>query len=123
MTPCTTFTPSAASTISVETVLQVVGQGLEGAVLPLVHQQHRVRTGTTIRTLLRQAGFSETVAAIESGALGLALHGRRAWLDDVLEDGSRVEAVAPIATDAKAARAQKVAAERARRKSSFGAAR
>ena len=63
------------------------------------------------------------IAAIETGALGVSCHGKRAWLDDVLADGQRVEMVAPIRADAKAARMQRVSADPARRKARFGSAR
>ena len=105
--------------ISVQTVLQAE----RGEPLPILHQQHRVAGGTTIRELLRQAGLDPTVTLIESGALGLALHGQKAWLDDVLRDGSRVEVLEPVNANAKAARAERVAADRGRRKTRFGAGR
>ena len=55
---------------------------------------------------------------VEDGRLGLAVHGKRAWLDDILPDGSRVEVLAPIQADAKADRRARVAADRRRRLSS-----
>jgi putative ubiquitin-RnfH superfamily antitoxin RatB of RatAB toxin-antitoxin module len=116
-------TPGARPAISVETVLQAApaGAGAEPG-FALVRQQHRIRAGTTIRGLLQAAGLDAAIAAVESGALGLSCHGKRAWLDDVPSDGSRVELVAPIRADAKAARAQRVADDRARRRTRFGQA-
>ena len=93
--------------IRVETVLQA-GEGLH-------RQQHRVPDGTTIRQLLEEAGFDGVAERIAAGSLGLALHGRRAWLDDPLVDGARVEMVLPVRADARSARRERVAAARARR--------
>ncbi len=104
-------------------IVQTVLQAEDGDALPIVRQQHRVAGGTTIRRLLQLAGLEQSLALIESGARGLAVHGQKAWLDDVLRDGSRVEVVARVNADAKAARAERVAADRAGRKSRFGAAR
>jgi putative ubiquitin-RnfH superfamily antitoxin RatB of RatAB toxin-antitoxin module len=101
--------------ISVQTVLQVAS-GTD-----LVRQQHRTPSGTTIRELLQRAGLQETIAGIESGMLGLSCHGKRAWLDDRLVDGDRVEMIQPIRADAKAARVQRVATDRARRRARPGA--
>jgi putative ubiquitin-RnfH superfamily antitoxin RatB of RatAB toxin-antitoxin module len=98
--------------IGVQTVLQV-----GPSPSPLVRQQHRIPAGVTIRTLLRQAGLQEVIGRVEVGTVGLARHGRRAWLDDVLLDGDRVELVEPINADAKAARAERVATDRSRRTS------
>lgn len=119
--------------ISVETVLQdrsvagasgdrqpVGNAAVDSAPCSIIRQQHRVACGTSIRELLRQAGLTEAIARIESGALGLSCHGKRAWLDDTLADDSRVEMVEPIHADAKAARRQRVAAERARSRARFG---
>lgn len=107
--------------ISVETVLQDARAPGAGAPWPdLTRQQHRVPAGTTIRELLRRAGLAGAITRIESGGLGLACHGKRAWLEDVLPDGARVEVVEPIRVDAKAARMQRVAADRARRRARFG---
>jgi putative ubiquitin-RnfH superfamily antitoxin RatB of RatAB toxin-antitoxin module len=89
--------------------------GSNGVPWLLVHQHHRVPAGTSIRALLRQAGMASVIARIESGDLGLASHGKRAWLDDQLAEGARIEVVAPITTDAKAARVARVAADRRRR--------
>ena len=121
--------------ISVETVLQAgcaagaddggspAGTAWAGTAQPsIVRQQHRIATGTTIRALLRQAGLDAAITRIEAGALGLSCHGRRAWLDDSLADGARVEMVEPIHADAKAARRQRVAADQARRRTRFGSA-
>ena len=93
--------------IRVETVLQEGGD--------LCRQQHRVPDGTTIRQLLERAGLADAIGRITAGSLGLSCHGRRAWLDDPLADGSRVEMVLPVRADARAARRQRVAAARARR--------
>ncbi len=111
--------------ISVETVVQVQARpqaagGSEAGWDGLVRQQHRVAAGTSIAALLRQADMAPAAAAIAAGSLGLAVHGRRAWLDDILADGNRVEIVAPIDADAKAARAERVAADRNRRRARFG---
>ena len=105
-----------AAMISVETVVQDAGR-------PLLRQQHRVVEGTTIRALLRDAGFDGVVAAIEKGTLGLAVHGKRAWLDDILVDDTRIEVMAPIEADAKAARAARVAADRSRRRGGVSSVR
>jgi putative ubiquitin-RnfH superfamily antitoxin RatB of RatAB toxin-antitoxin module len=99
------------SKICVETVVQCPQQGG----LPLLQQQHRIPSGTTIRQLLHQVAAAGIVDAIESGNLGLAVYGKRAWLDDILVDGWRVEVVAPIEADAKAARVARAAADRSRR--------
>jgi putative ubiquitin-RnfH superfamily antitoxin RatB of RatAB toxin-antitoxin module len=101
--------------ISVETVLQLPGDPA-GRETALDRAQHRLPEGTTIRQLLRRAGLADAAARIETGVLGLSCHGKRAWLDDVLVDGARVEMVEPIRADAKAARMQRVAADRARRR-------
>lgn len=53
------------------------------------------------------------IHAINEKQLGLARHGRRAWLDDILADRDRVEILCPILTDAKAARFERVAKARA----------
>ena len=98
--------------IRVETVLQEAGA--------LCRQQHRVPDGTTIRQLLDRAGFAGAAERIAAGTLGLSCHGRRAWLDDRLVDGARVEMVLPVRADARAARRQRVAAERAKRGNAAG---
>ena len=98
--------------IRVETVLQ------EGTAL--YRQQHRVAEGTTIRQLLDGAGFAGVAERITAGSLGLSCHGRRAWLDDRLVDGTRVEMVLPVRADARAARRQRVAADRAGRRRGDG---
>ena len=105
--------------IGVQTVVQVdpsTSAGADTSPPVLVHQHHRVAAGTSIRALLSRAGMGQVIARIETGAAGLACHGKRAWLDDILEDGGRVEVVEPINADAKAARAERVAADRARRR-------
>lgn len=94
--------------IRVETVLQA---GTE-----LVRQQHRVPPGTTIRGLLERAGLADAANRVTRGELGLSCHGRRAWLDDELRDGARVELVLPIRADARAARVARVASARERRR-------
>jgi putative ubiquitin-RnfH superfamily antitoxin RatB of RatAB toxin-antitoxin module len=88
----------------------------------LARQSHRVPAGTSVRALLCRAGFEPVVRRIEAGTLGLACHGRRAWLDDILRDGDRIEVVAPISADAKSARVERVALDRARRRSGPGTA-
>ena len=50
-----------------------------------------------------------------AGRLGLALHGLRARLDDVLEPGDRLELLTSLRVDAKAARRERVQAARASR--------
>ena len=80
------------------------------------------RPAISVETVLQAAGLDAAIAAVESGALGLSCHGKRAWLDDVPSDGGRVELVAPIRADAKALRAQRVADDRARRRTRFGQA-
>lgn len=110
--------------IGVQTVVQSgasPGAGADSAPGLLLRQEHRVEAGTSIRTLLCRAGMEQVVARIESGAAGLACHGKRAWLDDILEEGGRVEVVELINADAKAARAERVAADRARRRAGPGA--
>lgn len=102
--------------ISVQTVIQ----GTSSDLLPLIRQQHRVASGTSIRSLLLQAGLESTIAQIEAGELGLACYGRRAWLDDILAEGVRVEIVRAIHADAKASRAERVAEDRRRRRARFG---
>jgi putative ubiquitin-RnfH superfamily antitoxin RatB of RatAB toxin-antitoxin module len=96
----------------VETVLQ---DGTE-----LHRQQHRVPAGMTIRQLLERAGLAEAAAQVAAGRLGLSCHGRRAWLDDPLTDGARVELVLPVRADARAERMRRVAAARARRRATAG---
>ncbi|MEO6269497.1 MAG: RnfH family protein [Lautropia sp.] len=107
--------------ISVESVLQV-DPSMDGAGPGpgLARQQHRIAEGTTIRQMLQQAGLNFAIVDIEAARLGLSCHGRRAWLDQLLADADRVEIVAPIRADAKAARTRRVAADRARRKLRFG---
>ncbi len=115
------MTSRPGATISVESVLQV-DPAMDGAGSGpgLARQQHRIAEGTTIRQLLQQAGLDFVITDIDASRLGLSCHGRRAWLDQVLADADRVEIVAPIRADAKAARARRVAADRARRKLRFG---
>ncbi|MDO5101283.1 MAG: hypothetical protein Q4D91_00010 [Lautropia sp.] len=60
-----------------------------------------------------QAG--RLIADIDSKARGLSRHGRRAWLDDVLIDADRVEVMLPILADARKARFERVAKNRARK--------
>jgi len=105
---------SKAHMICVQTVVQVEAGT---APWPLVRQEHRVADGTSVRELLCRGGLAQVVARIESGALGLACHGKRAWLDDLLRDGWRIEVMEPINVDAKAERAERVAVDRARRRS------
>ncbi|MDO4683582.1 MAG: hypothetical protein Q4B17_12470 [Lautropia sp.] len=97
---------------------------------------HRIPAGTTIRQLLqlaypdRQTGSVETgeavhgmdpamadrlIADIDTKARGLSRHGRRAWLDDVLVEADRVEVMLPILIDARKARFERVAKNRARK--------
>jgi putative ubiquitin-RnfH superfamily antitoxin RatB of RatAB toxin-antitoxin module len=119
--------------ISVQTVVQfplttaddAAGANHPGALGPadLLHQQHRVAEGTTIRQLLRMLDLEQVALAIEAGRLGLAIYGKRAWLDDILVDGSRVEMTAPILADAKAARMVRAAADRGRRRTRLSSAR
>lgn len=110
--------------IGVETVLQASATGdPAGHGQPLLRQRHRVAAGSTIRQLLQVAGLQEVAERIDSGRLGLAVYGKRAWLDDVLLDGSRIEVVAPIEADAKAARVARAAADRRRRRGGFSSAR
>jgi putative ubiquitin-RnfH superfamily antitoxin RatB of RatAB toxin-antitoxin module len=130
-------TMTAAAMIRVETVLQLprseggasVGQARDAADAAagsgpmLLRQQHRVAAGTTIRQLLLETELAEIASRVDDGALGLAVYGKRAWLDDILVDGSRVEVVAPIEADAKAARVARVAADRDRRRSRVSSAR
>ena len=107
----------APAMIAVETVVQTAPSlGACAGPCVLVHQQHRVPAGTSIRALLRRAGMEEAVLRIENGTSGLSRHGMRAWLDDIVRDGERVEVVRPINADAKAARAGRVAADRLRRR-------
>ena len=113
MTSAATVRRSEAGMISVQTVVQVA----DGTPpWPLLRQEHRVPDGTSIRELLCRGGLAQVVARIDSGALGLARHGKRAWLDDILQDGWRVEVTEPINVDAKAQRTQRVAVDRARRR-------
>ncbi len=98
--------------IRVETVVQDAGA--------LARQQHRVPDGTTIRQLLDRAGFAGAAERIAAGTLGLSCHGRRAWLDDPLVDGARVEMVLPVRADARAARRQRVTVQRAERVNAAG---
>lgn len=60
-----------------------------------------------------QAG--RLIADIETKARGLSRHGRRAWLDDLLIDADRVEVMLPILADARKARFERVAKNRARK--------
>lgn len=121
--------------ISVQTVLQdsaaAVGSAVPGGngasnatpppmTHPIMRQQHRLAAGMSIRQLLCQAGLEAAITRINSGELGLSCHGKRAWLDDILADGSRVEMVEPIQADAKAQRARRVAEDRRRRSARFG---
>ena len=138
---------AASEMISVETVVQGVAPGGEagdapggaaadavggmiagastGPQLPplLQRQQHRVSEGTTIRGLLSATGLGNVLEGIESGRLGLSVYGKRAWLDDILVDGSRIEVVAPIQADAKAARVARAAADRGRRRTRISSVR
>jgi len=103
--------------IAVETVLQVsLTADAAGLAQPLLRQRHRVMAGITIRQLLQAIGARELADRIDSGRLGLSVFGKRAWLDDVLLDGSRVEVLAPIEADAKAARVVRAAGDRSRRR-------
>ena len=86
--------------------------GGEDAEPSLISSLHRVRADTTIRRLLEDLGQSTVVQRIEARELGLARHGRRAWLDELLVDGDRVEIVRPIVADARAARFARVAARK-----------
>lgn len=112
--------------IMVETVLQTAScdcaSGYDGidAGFELIRQQHRIPAGTTVRGLLLAAGMVDAIAAVESKALGLSSHGRRVWLDDETMDADRLELMEPVRADAKAERAQRVTADRARRKTRFG---
>ncbi|MGE0802280.1 MAG: RnfH family protein [Lautropia sp.] len=99
--------------IAVETVIQRDGDA------PLARACHRVPAGTTIRTLLQAAGERGAIARIEARMLGLAVFGRRAWLDDPLADGDRVEVVAGIVADIRSARSARVAAARARQRAAL----
>jgi len=105
---------SEAGMIRVQSVVQVEAGTPPW---PLLRQEHRVPDGTSVRELLCRGGLAQVIARIDSGALGLACHGKRAWLDDILQDGWRVEVMEPINVDAKAQRTQRVAVDRARRRS------
>lgn len=109
--------------IGVETVLEEASAGCADAGQPLLRQRHRVAAGTTIRQLLHLAGQQALVERIAGGRLGLAVYGKRAWLDDILLDGSRVEVLAPIDADAKAARVARAAADRNRRRNRISSVR
>ena len=103
--------------IGVQTVVQASPSEDPASLgLPLLRQQHRVMPGTTIRQLLQATGLQQVAARIDDGKLGLSVYGKRAWLDDVLFDGSRVEVLAPIQADAKTARLARAAADRSRRR-------
>lgn len=113
------------------------GQGVQAARLrapryELFRSVHRVPAGTTIRQLLRLAcpapgveaqphghgqptGADQLIADIENRTRGLSRHGRRAWLDDVLVEANRVEVMLPIVADARKARFERVAKNRARK--------
>ena len=104
------------SKIRVETVVQGPGGDL-------LQQQHRIAPGTTIRQLLHQVAAGGIVEAIEGGGLGLAIYGKRAWLDDILVDRCRVEVLAPIEADAKAARVARAASDRSRRRTRLSSVR
>ena len=112
--------------ISVETVLQITSgacaseyDGIDAGV-ELIRQQHLIPAGTTVRGLLLAAGMVDAIAAVEANELGLSSHGKRVWLDDETTDADRVELMEPVRADAKAERAQRVTADRARRKTRFG---
>jgi putative ubiquitin-RnfH superfamily antitoxin RatB of RatAB toxin-antitoxin module len=109
--------------IGVETVLQVVPEGRQDAGQPLLRQRHRIAAGTTIRQLLHMTGQQALVERIAGARSGLAVFGKRAWLDDILLDGSRVEVIAPVEADAKAARVARAAADRNRRRSRISSVR
>jgi putative ubiquitin-RnfH superfamily antitoxin RatB of RatAB toxin-antitoxin module len=58
--------------------------------------------GAQVREALAAAGLPTAAEAL--AALAVGLHGRRCGLDDVLEDGDRVELYAPLRVDPKQAR-------------------
>ena len=78
----------------------------------------RVIAGTPIRDVLARAGHADAAVAIAAGRLGLAQFGQRAGLDDPVTGPTRIEVMLPITADAKAWRHQRVAARRARKRSS-----
>lgn len=106
--------PDGTGVIAVETVVQRSGSAI------LDRAVHRVPAGFTIRGLLEAIGAAAQIRRIADGEAGLARHGERAWLDDRLRDGDRVEIVEPIVVDAKAARRARVAAERAAERAARG---
>lgn len=91
-------------------MVEIVVQTDEG----LLRQALRVEVGSSIRAVLASAGHPEVVARIEASRGGLARHGRRARLDDTVDQPTRIEAMLPITADAKAWRHRRVAERRAR---------
>lgn len=109
--------PPAVDRIAIELIRRADDDGggdgdRDGDAAAFLHSAHRIRAGLTIRQWLVACDQAALVAAVEARAYGLARHGRRAWLDDLLADGDRIELVRPIVADARAARFARVAAAR-----------
>lgn len=78
--------------------------------------RHEQRNGQEQRDGHGQpTGADLLISDIENRARGLSRHGRRAWLDDLLADTDRVEVMLPIVADARKARFERVAKNRARK--------
>ena len=101
-----------ARALAVELIWRDDAAGPDSGAAAFVHSVHRVAAGTTIRQLLERCGEGPRLAAVEARQLGLARFGQRAWLDDQLAQGDRVELLEPIVADARATRFARVAEAR-----------
>jgi putative ubiquitin-RnfH superfamily antitoxin RatB of RatAB toxin-antitoxin module len=72
---------------------------------PSVQELVRIElaAGARVRDAIARSGLV-TAYALDPGALGVAVFGRRATLDTVLANGDRVEITRALAVDAKEAR-------------------
>ncbi|MGQ9658833.1 MAG: RnfH family protein [Thermochromatium sp.] len=79
--------------------------GLQGQALrPL-----EVRTGTSVREAIEQSGLLAQFPEIDLERNKVGIFGRLVTLDQVLEDGDRIEIYRPLIADPKTARRRRAA--------------
>jgi uncharacterized protein len=68
-----------------------------------------VRTGTSVREAIEQCGLLDQFTEIDLDTNKVGIFGRLAKLEQVVEEGDRIEIYRPLIADPKAARKQRPA--------------
>ncbi len=79
-----------------------------------------VRIGTTVREAIEQSGVIAKCPEIDLAANQVGIFGKLAKLDQVLEDGDRIEIYRPLIADPKEARKRRAAEGKVMRKGGGG---